>query len=72
MKLLTIRMSAEMHKELKVRCAMEEREMVGVVKELIEGYLKEKREEEEREELVGEGRELEWRASQGKERSEGR
>jgi predicted HicB family RNase H-like nuclease len=40
MKVLTIRISEELHKALKVKCAMDGTEMNTVVTKLIESYVK--------------------------------
>ena len=41
MKMLTIRMSEELHKAFKLKCVSEGVDMVAVVNKLIEGYVKE-------------------------------
>jgi len=41
MKMLTIRISEELHKAFKLKCVAEGVDMVAVVNKLIEGYVKE-------------------------------
>ena len=41
MKMLTIRISDELHKAFKLKCVQEETDMVTVVNQMIEGYVKE-------------------------------
>ena len=40
MKMLTIRISDELHKAFKLKCVSEDMDMVTVVNKLIEGYVK--------------------------------
>jgi hypothetical protein len=41
MKMLTVRIPEELHKALKVKCAVEGVDMASVITKLIEGYVKE-------------------------------
>jgi hypothetical protein len=43
MKMLTIRISDELHKAFKLKCVSEDTDMVTVVNKLIEDYVKEKK-----------------------------